>query len=113
MCLQSTESSWTLDLMRTNTGRQIAGKRISTDKPTQTYWWRKTRCQRDFPSAELIFSQQPEFPAACDQRGLHKWKLEKGKDRESVVLRGMAGGRGQIREVKDQFTMEEEKKRDM
>lgn len=37
MCLQSTESSWTLDLMRTNTGRQIAGKRISTDKPTQTY----------------------------------------------------------------------------
>lgn len=29
------------------------------------------------------------------------------------MLRGMAGGRGQIREVKDQFTMEEEKKRDM
>ncbi len=25
----------------------------------------------------------PEFPAACDRRGLHKWKLERVKDRES------------------------------
>lgn len=56
----------------------------------------------ELPSVELIFSLLPESPAACDQQGLYKWKLEKEKDRASVILRGVVGERGQIWEVKDE-----------
>lgn len=53
-------------------------------------------------SLELIFSLLPESPAPCNQQGLYKWKLEKEKDRASVLLRGVVGEGGQIWEVKDQ-----------